>query len=195
MSREKRSRKLKPRIFFFVEGKTEKVFFDALSQHYRLIAAKTVKIIDASGSDWVDKVANMMKNNPKLRPDEKTQVYIIFDRDDLSVEIVSKMQRKAKKMAIRIADCQLGFSNRSFEVWLLAHYRKMTVRVEDTRHLCAELSQFWGYVYVKGDSQQMESILKDDKVFQAIDNTQTLTSLSIDKQSTNIGTIVSTVIS
>lgn len=195
MSREKRNRKLKPRIIFFVEGKSEKVFFESLSQHYRLNAAKTVKIIDGSGADWVDKVHNMMKNNPRLRPDERTLVYIIFDRDRLSIEVINKMRQKARKLARRLSDCQIGFSNLSFELWLLAHYRKVTVRVEDERHLCAALSEFLGAEYIKGNGQQMESIIKDDKVFQAVANTKNLTAISVDQASTNIGTIVSAVIS
>jgi len=194
MSREKRNRKLKPRIFFFVEGKTEKVFFEGLSQHYRLNAAKTIKIIDGSGLDWVDKVSNMMKNNPKLRPDERTLVFIIFDRDQLSVEAINKMRRKASKIGLKVADCQLGYSNLAFEVWLLAHYRKMTARIEDIRHLCSELSQCLGHEYIKGNSQQMERILNNDKVFRAIDNTSTLTAISVEQQSTNVGLTISTVI-
>jgi len=194
MSRERKSRKLKPKILFFVEGKTEKVFFDALAQHYRLNAAKTVKIIEGSGLDWVDKVKNMLKNNPSLKTDERTQIYIVFDRDRLSVDAISRMQHKVEKMRKHISICELGFSNRSFEVWLLAHYRKITARIEDQRHLCTELSKYLGYEYIKGSSQQMESILKGDKVYQAIANTKAVADIAVDQQSTNIGMIVNAVI-
>lgn len=194
MSRDRKKRQLKPRIFFFVEGKTEKVFFEALSQHYRLAAAKTIKIMDASGLDWVDKASSMMKNDPRLRPDDHTQVFIIFDKDDFTKQKINQMMKKADRLSQKMMTCQLGFSNRSFEVWLLAHYQVMTSRIESQVVLNQKLSKVLGTTYIKGNSRQMEHILADDKVYQAIDHTKKIVTITTEQQAKNIGRIVDTVI-
>lgn len=194
MSRERKKRKLKPRIFFFVEGKTEKVFFDALSQEYRLLAARTIKIMDNSGKDWVDKAANMMRNNPSLQPDRNTKIFIIFDKDDLTEAAIAKMKKKSEKLGKQCLDCKLGISNLSFEVWLLAHFQSITNRIENQMHLNAQLSGYLNADYVKGNSRQMETIVKDDKVYVAIENASNVSMFSVNRQSTNIGDIVAEVI-
>ena len=95
MSRKRQNRKLKPKLLFLVEGETEKAYFEALAQHYRLTAAKTVKILDNNGNDWLDKAKNMLKNNSKLTPDEQTRVFIIFDSNNENEHQLIKIIKKA----------------------------------------------------------------------------------------------------
>ncbi|ETY75075.1 hypothetical protein LFAB_04035 [Lactiplantibacillus fabifermentans T30PCM01] len=68
------------------------------------MAAKTIKIMDNSGQDWVDKAANMMKNNPNLKPDDNTKVFIIFDKDVLSESGMTKMMKKVSILERSVPD-------------------------------------------------------------------------------------------
>lgn len=121
--------------------------------------------MDNCGQDWVNKAINMMKNNPKLRPDTETKILIIFDKDDHPKSVITNMMKKAKKMENRVATCKLGISNISFEVWLLAHYEKITPGIKSQSELCYQLSRCLNDQYIKANSGQIETILKDDKVF------------------------------
>lgn len=195
MSRSKQKRKLKPRILFFVEGETEEAFFDSLSQNYGMSAAKTIKILNNSGGDWIDKAKNMMANNTKLKPDSKTKVFIIFDKNNNTEKEINEMFKKAKKLKLNNATCKIGFSNSSFEVWLLAHYQKITSTIISQKDLYVALTKYLNQKYVKANRRQIENILKDDKVCTAIENTKNVSTVSVSKQSTNIGNIVTEVIS
>lgn len=195
MSRSKQKRKLKPRILFFVEGETEEAFFDSLSQNYGMSAAKTIKILNNSGGDWIDKAKNMMANNTKLKPDSKTKIFIIFDKNNNTEKEINEMFKKAKKLKLNNATCKIGFSNSSFEVWLLAHYQKITSTIISQKDLYVALTKYLNQKYVKANRRQIENILKDDKVCTAIENTKNVSTVSVSKQSTNIGNIVTEVIS
>lgn len=199
MSRERRGKKLKPRIFFLVEGKTEKIFFDMLAQKYRLTGARTVRVLDCQGNDFVDKAKNKLKNS-RLKPDKKTKVFIVFDNDGKLSDTDSEgknnihnLFKKAQQIE-GIESCSLVISNYCFEVWLLAHFKTMTAGFKNLTSLKKELSQFLGETYVKGNSSQIEKILNDDRVLKAIKNTNTISSIKCEEQSTNIGVIVQDII-
>ena len=89
MSRERKKKKLKPKIIFLVEGKSEKVFFEMLAQRYKLTASKVVKILDGTGHDFMDKAKSKL-NDPKLKADNKTQVFVIFDNDNQLSDVEAK---------------------------------------------------------------------------------------------------------
>ncbi|ETY75076.1 hypothetical protein LFAB_04040 [Lactiplantibacillus fabifermentans T30PCM01] len=82
----------------------------------------------------------------------------------------------------------------SFEVWLLAHFQAITTRIESQAKLNMQLSNHLDANYIKGNSRQMETIIKGDKVYDAIENASNVVTFSFDKQSTNIGEIVAEVI-
>ena len=94
----------------------------------------------------------------------------------------------------KVESCDLVVSNVCFEVWLLAHFQKMTPGLKEKRWLNQKLGQYLGEEYIKGDSAQIEKILDDDKVFTAIKNTEEISSINCASQSTNIGVIVKRVI-
>lgn len=195
MSRSRRGRKLKPRILFFVEGETEKAYFDSLAQKYRMTATRTIKILNNSGCDWIDKTKNMISNNSKLKPDSKTKVFIIFDKNDNTPKEISKMIEKAKNLNLNNAMCKVGMSNSSFEVWLLAHYQKINSTVKNQNELYQDLTKHLKKKYIKANRRQIENILKDDKVLDAIRNTEYVANISASKQSTNVGNIINDIIS
>ncbi|WGS68714.1 RloB family protein [Lactiplantibacillus plantarum] len=199
MSRTRNKRKLKPKIIFLVEGKSEKVFFEMLAQKYKLTASKVVKILDGTGHDFVDKAKSKL-TDPQLKADNKTKVFVIFDNDSNLSDVYSREKSninelfsKAQKVT-KVESCDLVISNICFEVWLLAHFQKMTPGLKSTKWLNQKLGQYLGEEYIKGDSSQIEKILDDDKVFTAIKNTEKISSINCTCQSTNIGVVVSSVI-
>ncbi|ANN49199.1 hypothetical protein A6F53_08045 [Levilactobacillus brevis] len=199
MSRARKERKLKPKIIFLVEGKSEKVFFEMLAQKYKLTASKVIKILDGTGHDFVDKAKSKL-NDPKLKTDNKTKVFVIFDNDSNLSDIdsegknnINELFSKAQKVK-KVESCDLVVSNICFEVWLLAHYQKMTPGIKSTKWLNQKLGYYLEDEYIKGNSSQIEKILDDDKVFEAIKNTEEISSINCACQSTNIGVIVSNVI-
>ncbi|WP_370561536.1 RloB family protein [Lactiplantibacillus plantarum] len=194
MSRSKKKRPLKPKIVFFVEGDTEKAFFVSLAQHYRLTAAKVIRILNCSGKDWVDKATSMMKNDPNCKPSVNTQFYIIFDRDNLSQQQIQTMQAKVKRLNCTGIKCNIGISNHNFEVWLLAHFKLVTSHSMSPAQLCQELSNCLGQSYQKANPVQIEKILSNDKVHNAIANSRSITPFMYAKQSTDIGTIIKNIL-
>lgn len=194
MSRSKKKRPIKPKIVFFVEGDTEKAFFVSLAQHYRLTATKVIHILNCSGTDWVDKATSMMKNNPKCKPSNNTQFYIIFDRDNLSQQQIQTMQAKVKRLKGKGIKCNIGISNQNFEVWLLAHFKLVTSRSMSPAQLCQELSNCLGHPYKKANPVQIEQILNNGKVYDAIANSKSITPFMYAKQSTDIGAIIKNIL-
>lgn len=189
MSRMRNKRKLKPKIIFLVEGKSEKVFFEMLAQKYKLTASKVVKILDGTGHDFVDKAKSKL-TDPQLKADNDSNLSDVYSREKSNInELFSKAQKVTK-----VESCDLVISNICFEVWLLAHFQKMTPGLKNTKWLNQKLGQYLGEEYIKGDSSQIEKILDDDKVFTAIKNTEKISSINCTCQSTNIGVVVSSVI-
>lgn len=195
MSRSKKKRPIKPKIVFFVEGDTEKAFFISLAQHYRLTATRVIHILNCSGTDWVDKATSMMKNNPKCKPSDNTQFYIIFDKDNLSQQQIQAMQSKVKRLKGKRIKCNIGISNHNFEVWLLAHFKLVTSHSMSSVQLYHELSKCLGQPYKKADPVQIEQILSNDKVHNAIANSKTITPFMYNSQSTDIGTVITNILS
>lgn len=194
MSRDRKRIKIKPHILFLVEGETEEIFFKQLSQKYKLTASKTIKIMNNSGSNWIDKAKLKIKNDCKLTINNKTKIYIIFDSNNDNAKKIISMINYGNKLDFNGAKCKVGFSNVSFEVWLLAHFQKMNKSKKSERNLYKELSKELNIKYKKGDPKQMEKIISKNKVMNAIDNSKSIRNFSIDFQSTNIGEIIKEII-
>lgn len=204
MSRKKsknRSPK-KHNYILFVEGFTERNYFQALFQLYRISFAKVIKI-EGSGQNWVEKSLNNLKNNRRsLNYDSDTKVYVIFDKDDICSEQIDKMQEIISKKKINL---QLGISNCSFEVWLLAHYIEMTsvqigIRKTFQKDLQKKLTAYLKEEYSKNKKKnvkQIQKILNNDRnrVNIAIENVGHISGFKEGSQSTDIGRIVSDIIS
>ena len=73
-------------------------------------------ILNNSGRTWIDKAKRLLQNDPKLSRDKQTDVFVVFDKDEITVEELKAMFSKAIKEKFTI-----GFSNITFEVWLVAH--------------------------------------------------------------------------
>ena len=88
---------------------------------------------------------------------------------------------------------ELIFSNVAFEVWLLAHYYRMTDRPVDADADNARyrrvLSNYLNAPYKKGDSVQLDKIISsaEHPIDTAFSNTSTIQELDYDYQCTNVG--------
>ncbi|ANZ62384.1 RloB family protein [Secundilactobacillus paracollinoides] len=195
MSRERKKRKVNKQFLFFVEGETEKVFFDTLWQEYRLTSAKTIKILKNSGTDWVEKSQRMIKNNSRVQPNAKTTVFIVFDKNNDTDSQIKAMIQKSKRLKIGGSKCEICFSNESFELWLLAYFEKITPGFKTQKQLNLALSKYLGETYVKADSVQMQRIIKENRTLEAIENSESISEFSLDHQSTNVGSILKEILS
>ncbi|MEJ6401075.1 RloB family protein [Nicoliella lavandulae] len=188
MSRYRRNLKPKPKIYFFVEGETESVFFKALKKEFRLTSSHTIKILNNGSGNLLEKTLKQLKESSKYPVDSQTKIFIIFDRDNDNKNKCLKMIKDASKKGIKI-----GLSNISFEVWLLAHYKYMNQSMQNEKNLENELSKQLGSKYKKADPEQIKSIISDNKVCDAIKNTDSINKINeytIDEQCTNIGMLL-----
>ena len=181
MARTRGEKQLKRKIFIFTEGKTEKVYFDSLRQPLSLANAKIKALeMNSTGIDLLHKALSQMKHNPGFERDDQTDVFLIFDKDDLTEENFKKLSKKAKDEKIEI-----GFSNINFEVWLLAHFEPLTTKIQAGNMLKQKLTKHLARPYQKADPKQLERMASNYKI--AIENTKAVSNIDFHKQSTNIG--------
>lgn len=188
MARKKKGKVGKRKIFIFVEGETERLYFEFLRQKLRLSNIKTQTIIlNNSGNNWIEKANNIMKNNKKFRRDNNTDVYIIFDNDNLTSTTLDAIKNRADRENITI-----GFSNRMFEVWLLAHFEIVTNGFLTNKVLTGKLSNYMKQNYIKANSNQLEKIV--DLYSKAIENSESISAFDVNSQCTTVGTIVNKIV-
>lgn len=174
----------KRKVFIFVEGKTEKLYFDFLKQKLRLSNAKIATVVlDNSGKNWIEKADRIMKRDKKFKCDKTTDVFIIFDKDNINSEEYSIILKQAQSQ-----DIQIGFSNVMFEVWLLGHYESVSSYGISKEKLLNKLSVHLGQKYEKANSDQIKKMVEFHET--AIQNTGSITEMDYNKQSTNIGSII-----
>lgn len=176
MVRVSKKRVVKKKIFIFVEGETEQKYFEFLRQKLRLSNVKIkIGVLNSTGRTWIEKAKKVMKNDPNFKPDKSTEIFVIFDKDAVSFEEYNKMVKEAKKENIH-----LGFSNLMFEVWLLAHFEKISPRVLSKTSLMNKLSKYLSEPYKKANSNQLEKIIFHHE--EAILNAESISQINFDRQ-------------
>ena len=181
MAREKKSKKMMPQIFIFVEGETEEIYFDRIKQLLRL--PFKVRVIQATGNgNWIEKAMNTMRS-PEFKDKEAKKVYVIFDKDNKSTEDLEKMSVQANKNKIKI-----GFSNTSFEVWILSHFERLNENLITQSELEKRISKHIGHKYSKTEKNTLNSIA--DSYQTAMKNSQDIANTDFGKQCTTIGHIL-----
>ncbi|MCP1110510.1 RloB family protein [Ohessyouella blattaphilus] len=184
MARNRKGKKEKRKIFILVEGETEQKYFDFLRQRLRLsnVKIKTV-VLENSGQTWIEKAKRLVQNDFNFRRDRTTEIFVVFDKDEFSNQDLQKMFQRAKDEAFEV-----GFSNLTFEVWLLAHFEEITPRLYSKSVLKNKLSRHLQTDYVKADTEQLEKMIKN--VDQAVKNAGGISKIDFDYQSTNIGALI-----
>lgn len=119
--RKSQNRSLKKIIYIFTEGETEKNYLNMLNRKYRTSATVKVNIASVSkqGLALLNFALNKLNSLPKSERKAIEQIYLIFDKDDVSV---NEMETILDRIKASIYDIEIGFSNVCFEVWLLYHF-------------------------------------------------------------------------
>jgi len=153
------------------------------------MSAKDVKQVAPSGGNAVTFALSEAHSFESAMRKRYENYYIIIDRDYLSRDEFERIRRKANQMQ----NAELIFSNVAFEVWLLAHYQKMTARPvdadADNARYRRELSNCLDEPYKKGDSVQLDKIISsaEHPIDTAFSNTSAIQELDYDYQCTNVG--------
>ena len=182
MTRIKKGKIAKRKVFILVEGRTEQIYFDLLRQKLRLGNLK-IKMLDNVGNNWIEKAKLVMKNDKNFKRDKYTDVYVCFDKDEFVINDLQKINKVAK-----IEKITIGFSNIMFEVWLLAHFETVSNGLLSKSALKAKLSRYLDQEYVKANSAQLEKIV--ELYSKAIDNSKSICEINYDKQCTTIGKMI-----
>lgn len=171
-------------IYLFVEGeKTEPVYFDILKRHLNMTNIKIHSSKGKSGRALLDSAISQIKLG---KFDHDGQKYLIFDKDALTKEQLLDVFHRAARENFNI-----GFSNLNFEVWLLAHFEKLTRRptaLSDKKWLHDKLTEKLKQPYKKGDRKQLEIMVPYYE--QAIAHAKNSHEASFDYQCSTVGTII-----
>lgn len=82
----------------------------------------------------------------------------------------------------------IGFSNITFEVWLLAHFEFMTSHLISKQGLKDKLSRYLQAEYIKANSDQLEKII--EHLDGALKNSAPISKVDFYGQSTNIDAMI-----
>lgn len=118
--RQNKVKRIKNAKIIFCEGVTEKNYFEMLKNKYN---SKNIKVIDEGGlkaGKLVEKAISYLKKSGNKRKYSDGNVYVCFDRDNLSNEQMKRTISVANENHIKII-----YSNPCFEYWLVSHFLKL----------------------------------------------------------------------
>lgn len=188
MARQSKSRVKQLKNLLIVDGETEEVYFKNILQRYNM-SAKDVKKVAPSGGQAVSSGMSEAHSFETAMRKQYSNYYIIIDRDNISRAEFERIRREADQRQ----NVELIFSNVSFEVWLLAHYQRMTSRPIDASTdndvYKQKLDNYLDAPYKKGDGVQLDKIISsaEHPIDTAFNNTSAIQELDYDYQCTNVG--------
>ena len=107
--------------YLFVEGeKTEPAYFAILKSR---LGIPNLQIFPAKGKSGNALLANAISQIKLGSLNPKAVKYLVFDKNSLTTDELARVFENA-----RVNGFNIGFSNLNFEVWLLAHFEKLTKR-------------------------------------------------------------------
>lgn len=121
MARKSKGKAIRNICYVFCEGKTECQYFGMLNKKYRNTKNVRVKAIDLQGKT-VNQMFKIADNTVNCLPKEEkndAKCYFVFDRDNHTNSLIKNTIQEC----IRRGD-KYGFSNISFEFWLLLHFEE-----------------------------------------------------------------------
>ena len=180
IKQNKRSIRNHKAIYLFVEGEADKAYFDTLKAELHMPGLKAFDTKGGSGIKVLEKARSKLKLG---NLDEDSEKYLVFDKDALTQGELQGILKRAKEEGFGI-----GFSNISFEVWLLAHFEKLTKGLLSQKSLEISLSQHLKQSYKKANQKQLEIIIS--KYEAAINNANVVNKVDFDYQCTTIGTMI-----
>lgn len=179
-----KSKKLAPANYLIVcEGKqTEPNYFNGLRKKINekygskvdvLIPSIEVKGTGKNTTDLVNYTDKYVNYSNK----RYGQVWVVFDKDDYSNEQFNQ--------AIKNCDYNVAWSNPNFELWLLAHFKKVSryVSKDDVlQELSKEFQKKGLGDYTKNDTNIFDKVTGEGKLHTAIKNCEYMEGLNKDGQ-------------
>lgn len=136
MVRKSKNQPMRPATLIYCEGETEKNYFGMLKAKYsRKNVHILLKDLGSNGDKMVDNILRACEREKRRNP--RLAVYLCFDRDNLSTDSVAHQIKTAMDKKIGII-----YSNRSIEVWLLAHFEKLEAHEYTQDALYQRLEQY-----------------------------------------------------
>ena len=165
------------------EGKqTEPNYFNGLKQAINKKYGNKVEVLIPS----IDVKGTGMNTTSLVKYTQRTinhsnkvygQVWVVFDKDDYNDEQFDS--------AIKNCDYNVAWSNPNFEVWLLAHFKKVNryISKDDVlQELSKEFQKKELGEYVKNDKNIFDKITNEGKLHTAIKNCEYMEELNKDGQ-------------
>lgn len=183
MTRKRGNKKKRPRIGIYCEGESEAQYFTMLSQKYNARNVHSQKINIKSMGESGKKL--ITESKLKGKANNESNLYVVFDRDEKSVEDIQQCRKLAKRYGITIL-----FSSISFEIWVLMHFepvmhsytRKQLVnKLSTKKYFNQDYSKFKGssyrpYLYDK-IQQAEENAKKLEKIHNNMDKNDPFTNI------------------
>ena len=165
------SKKLAPPNYLIIcEGKeTEPNYFNGLKQKINekfgdrisIVPAIKIKGTGLNTESLVKYTKQYINKSPKVYG----QVWVVFDKDDYSDEQFDN--------AIKLNEYNSAWSNPNFEIWLLSHFKKITIPLSKNNTLKELKKEFQNSNlgnYSKNDKEIFEKVTKDNRLESAIKN-------------------------
>ena len=176
--------KVAPANYLIVcEGKqTEPNYFNGLKQAINKKYGNKVEVLIPS----IDVKSTGMNTTSLVKYTQRTinhsnkvygQVWVVFDKDDYNDEQFDS--------AIKNCDYNVAWSNPNFEVWLLAHFKKVNryISKDDAlQELSKEFQKKELGEYVKNDKNIFDKITNEENLHTAIKNCEYMEELNKDGQ-------------
>jgi hypothetical protein len=141
-----KARAFKSKVLILCEGLTEKNYFNAMKEDFRLPKTIAVNVVDCKGD-----VTDILKNAKK---DGFEKIFVVFDHDNFP-----KRGDVFKLASQKNAD--VVFSSICFEFWYLLHFKNSTKAFVSEEELERELKKCTGMANYEKNDFKHYSILKD----------------------------------
>lgn len=169
MARKTRRLRQRDKFIIITNGKgTEKNYFTALRGYRRSIYDIKVEFENADPIGLI---------NRAIREKESSnRVWIVFDKDEFSDDIIYETMRIAKQNDVGVA-----FSNIAFEVWLICHFKEFSLEksADELIKIINSIFKDKGYnrEYLKNDLESIRILF-----LPALDNARQNADISLQKR-------------
>lgn len=155
LQRQRSVRPIKPRIVIFVEGQTEKQYFNALKQIATAVAIDPR--CEKNPADMAKEAKKVIRGEWNKKRD---QLWFVLDNEEPDKRQTPEYWQELSDFckAHQKISCELCISNVCFETWLLAHFQNHGLH-ENAKNLARSLTSVLGYDYRKGTNLRVDAFL------------------------------------
>lgn len=165
MTRQKKKIKISNDFVILVNGKTEKLYFDAVKEIYKNETPYSLKVLQKSGTPLT-----LVQEAIKIRQGYRN-IWCVFDIDDSFEE---NNLLPALKLAFE-NDIGLAWSNEAFEGWLINHFEPYNTNC-NRKQLINKLNSIlsrngYNFTYTKTNETFLKELVKE-RIQNAVHNTK-----------------------